>query len=167
MALLSIEPLSKIHLFQGLQDYQLELISHLLMPLTVAQGEYILKEQTRGDKIYILFDGKVKVTKELVKGFDDQEAGEKMLATLSSEYYPTFGENGILDNNTRSANVIAITPCELFTLSQKDFDDFAVDHPAIAYQIMKNVASIQSKRLIDTDDNLVKLATALFISVSR
>jgi len=162
-----MEILGKIRLFQGLQDYQLELISHLLKPFSVAQGEYILREQTQGDQIFILFEGKVKVTKELIKGFDDQEAGEKMLATLSSDSYPTFGENGILDKNTRSANVIAIAPCQLYTLSQKDFDDFAVDHPSVAYTLMKNVASIQSERLISTDDNLVKLATALFISVSR
>jgi CRP-like cAMP-binding protein len=167
MDVLNLESLKKIRLFKGMQDYQLELISHLLQPLTIPQGEYIIKEQTTGDQIFILLKGQVRVTKELIKGIEDHDAGEKQLATLSCDFCPTFGENGLLGKNLRSANVIAMTECQLYTLTQKDFDEFAENHPNIAYVIMKNIASVLSERLITTDDNVVKLATALFISVSR
>jgi CRP-like cAMP-binding protein len=164
---LALITLKKIRLFQDLQDAQIELIGKLLKPLAIPQGEYIIKELTVGDQIYILLSGKVRVTKELVKGIDDHDAGEKQLATLSCDYCPTFGENGLLGRNLRSANVIAITECQLYTLSQSDFDLFAAHYPEIAYIVMKNIASVLSERLIKTDENLVKLATALFISVSR
>lgn len=167
MEQISLDILQKIRLFHGLQIYQLELISHLMQPLTIPQGEYIIREQTTGDKIYMLMQGTVRVTKELVKGIDDQDAGEKQLATLDCAYCPTFGENGLLGKNIRSANVIASTECQLYTLAQADFEVFAKEHPAIAYLIMKNIASVLSERLINTDDNVVKLATALFIAVSR
>ena len=167
METLNLESLKKIRIFKGLQDYQFELIDYLLQPLTVQKGEYIIKDQTTGDQIYILLKGQVRVTKELIKGIEDHDAGEKHLATLNCEFCPTFGENGILGKNMRSANVIATTECQLYTLSQSDFDAFAADHPNIAYIIMKNIASVLSERLITTDDNVVKLATALFIAVSR
>jgi len=167
MGKFSFEDLRKIHIFNDITDKQIELVSLLLEQYNVAKGEYIIHEQTTGDHIYILMEGTVKVTKELVKGFESTEAGDKMLATLTSKCCPTFGENGLLGENLRSANVIAVTDCELYTISQKDFDKFAIDNPDIAYKIMRNIASVLSQRLISTDENLVKLATALYISVSR
>lgn len=167
MSLLAHDTLKKIRLFQDLQENQMELIGKLLRPLIIPQGEYIIRELTEGDQIYILLSGKVRVTKELVKGIEDHDAGEKQLATLSCDFCPTFGENGLLGRNLRSANVIAITECKLYTLAQSDFDLFASQYPEIAYIVMKNIASVLSERLIKTDESLVKLATALFISVSR
>jgi CRP/FNR family cyclic AMP-dependent transcriptional regulator len=167
MGKFSFDDLRKIRLFHDLTDKQIELVSLLLDHLKIAQGEYIIKEQTTGDHIFILMKGTVKITKELVKGIETQEAGDKMLATLTADSCPTFGENGLLGENLRSANVIAVTDCELYTLSEKDFDKFAVDNPDMAFKIMRNIASVLSERLINTDENLVKLATALYIAVSR
>ncbi|MBM4399416.1 MAG: cyclic nucleotide-binding domain-containing protein [Candidatus Cloacimonetes bacterium] len=163
----SFDDFRKVRLFQDLTDKQIELVSLLLEPLHITKGQYIIKEQTLGDHIFILMDGTVRVTKELVKGVDDQETGEKTLATITSALFPTFGETGLLGESLRSANVIAVSDCQLYTLSQKDFDHFTKDNPEIALKIMRNIASVLSDRLIDTDENLVKLATALYISVSR
>jgi CRP-like cAMP-binding protein len=167
MGKFTFDDIRKIRLFNDLTDKQIELVSLLLESVTVAKGQYIIKEQTLGDQMFILMQGTVRVTKELVKGIEDQEAGEKTLATLTSECCPTFGETGLLGENIRSANVIAVTDCQLYTLCQKDFEDFATQNPELAFKIMRNIASVLSDRLISTDENLVKLATALFISVSR
>jgi CRP-like cAMP-binding protein len=164
---ISLIDLKKIHIFNHLENAEVELSSSLLQHLHLLQGEYIIREATTGDHIYILMQGTVKVTKELVKGIESKETGDKMLATLTSDCCPTFGENGLLGENPRSANVIAVTDCELYTISQKDFDKFALDNPVVAYKIMRNIAIVLSERLVTTDENVVKLATALFIAVSR
>ncbi len=167
MGKFSFDDLRKIRIFHNLTDTQIEQVRLLLEPLNITKGEYIIHEQTTGNHIFVLMQGTVKVTKELIKGIDTQEAGDKMLATLTADCCPTFGENGLLGENLRSANVIAVTDCELYTLSQKDFNQFAIKNPDIAFKIMTNIASVLSERLISTDENLVKLATALYIAVSR
>lgn len=167
MGKFTFDDLRKIRIFHDLTDKQIELVSMLLEPLKVVKGEYIIREQTTGDHIFILMKGTVKITKELVKGIDTPETGDKMLATLTADYCPTFGENGLLGKNLRSANVVAVTDCELCTLSQQDFDKFSDDNPDLAFRVMRNIASVFAERLIKTDEDLVKLATALYIAVSR
>jgi len=158
----------RIKLFQRLPEQNTKDLLPLLKPVEIAKGEYILREESYGDTIFILVQGKVRVTKDLVKGFDeDMESTQKVIATLSADYLPTFGENGILGHAARTANVIAAEDCVLYTLHKEDFDAFAVTHYQAAFCIMQNIACILSERLNSTDDNLVKLATALYIAVQR
>jgi CRP-like cAMP-binding protein len=63
------------------------------------------------------------------------------------------------------ANIIALSDCELYTLSKADFDNFAEYNYQAGYIVMKNIARKLSESLKDTDNNLVKLATALYIAV--
>jgi hypothetical protein len=48
-----------------------------------------------------------------------------------------------------------------------EFDRFAEENTKAAYHIMKNIAEVLSQRLNTTDENLVKLATALYIAVQN
>ena len=48
-----------------------------------------------------------------------------------------------------------------------DFDSFANYDSKAAYIVMKNIARKLSQSLKSTDDNLVKLATALYIAVQH
>ncbi len=165
--MIELDLLPKIRLFQGLDKEQLKAIRSLLKKDFVPKGQYLVKENTYGETLYILCEGKVKVTKELIKGIDNAGVKEKVLATLSSDLLPTFGESGLLVHVVRTANVIAHTDCTVCTLSKEDFNDFAEKNYAAGYLIMKNIACILSERLYETDDNLVKLATAFYISVQR
>ncbi|HPF08291.1 MAG: cyclic nucleotide-binding domain-containing protein [Candidatus Cloacimonetes bacterium] len=160
--------IKRIRLFQALQEQDIRDLLPLLKPLSIPKGEYILREESYGDTISILVQGKVRVTKDLVKGFDEDLAStQKVIATLSADYLPTFGENGILGHAARNANVIAIEDCTLYTLNKEDFEAYAKNHYAAAFCIMQNIAMILSERLNSTDENLVKLATALYIAVQQ
>lgn len=166
--MLKLETLSKVPLFSGLNEAQLGFLQPLFRSLKVSKGHYILKENTFGDQFYLLVEGCVQVTKDLVKGFDeDQASTEKVLATLCSDALPTFGENGVLGQGARIANIIAQKDCLLYTLSKADFDSFAKANYQGAYIVMKNIAMKISETLKSTDDNLVKLATALYIAVQQ
>lgn len=166
--MLDEKTLKRIRLFKDLQEEELSALLPHLQAVSFKRGEYILREESFGDQIFILSKGKVRVTKDLVKGFDEDIAStEKVLATLSADYLPTFGENGILGHAARNANVIAAEDCLLHTLSKCDFDSFAREHYPAAYHIMQNIAQILAERLNSTDENLVKLATALYIAVQQ
>ena len=164
--MIELETLAKIPLFYDVNSEALAYLQPRFKQLLVNKGTVIIKENTEGDQIYILVKGIVQVTKDLVKGFDeDQLLTEKVLAKLSADSLPTFGENGVLGNGTRMANIIALSDCELYTLSKADFDNFAEYNYQAGYIVMKNMARKLSESLKDTDENLVKLATALYIAV--
>ncbi len=63
------------------------------------------------------------------------------------------------------ANIIALADSEFYTLARTDFDSFAANNYRAGYIVMRNIAQKLSQSLKATDDNLVKLATALFIAV--
>lgn len=166
--MLDEKTLKRIRLFHGLSDQDFKHLLPHLKPVSFKKGEYILHEESFGDHIFILVQGKVRVTKDLVKGFDEDVAStEKVIATLKADYLPTFGENGILGHAARNANVIAAEDCLLYTLGKAEFEDFARDNYPGAYHIMHNIAEILSDRLNSTDENLVKMATALYIAVQQ
>ena len=159
--------LEKVRIFAGLDEKQLELICEILKPCVFKKGDYILRDDTVGDTFYLLIEGNVRVTKELVKGIDNAGVGAKVIASLSADMLPTFGENGILGHAPRTANVIAQTDCTLYALAKHDFDQLAHRDVKVAYIITMNIAQVLSDRLHTTDDNLVKLATALYIAVQQ
>ncbi len=166
--MITLEVLSRVPLFKGLNEAQLIALQPLLKELKVPKGEYVIREGSMGDLIYLLFEGKVQVTKDLVKGFDeDQASTEKVLASLSGEMLATFGENGVLGNAPRTANIIAVQNSLLFTLAKADFDAYAANNYEAAYYIMTNIARKLSDSLSITDANVVKLATALYIAVRQ
>lgn len=166
--MIDVTILKRIPLFAGLEVYQLETLRGYLRREEYQKGNYILREQTTGDLMYLLVDGEAVVTKDLVMGFEqDQASTEKVLHTLKSDKLPTFGENGILGHAPRNANVIAQSDCVVYTLSKTDFDDFAVSDYKGAYFLMLNIARVISMRLNLTDVNVVKLATALYIAAQK
>ena len=166
--MIDLDTLSKVPLFNNITIEALTYLQPCFKQMLVPKGTVIIKENTEGDQIYVLVKGCVQVTKDLVKGFDtDQFWTEKVLAKLEGDSFPTFGENGVLGNGPRTANIIATTDCELYTLTKTDFDSFANYDSKAAYIIMKNIAMKLSESLKLTDDNLVKLATALYIAVQH
>jgi CRP-like cAMP-binding protein len=166
--MIDINILLRVPLFNGLSRQHLETLQPLFQPLKISKGHYVLREGTFGDQIYLLVEGCVIVTKDLVKGFDeDQASTEKVLATLCEDMLPTFGENGVLGHAARTANIIAQKDSLLYTLSKAEFDSFAADNHYAAYVVMTNIAKKLSENLQSTDANLVKLATALYIVVQQ
>ena len=166
--MIELSILRKVPLFKGLSSADLEALQPLLQPLTVGKGNYVIKENTFGDQIFLLVEGCVLVTKDLVQGFEkDQASTEKVLATLCGEILPTFGENGVLGHAARTANIIAQKDSLLFTLNKADFDSFAAANHQAAFVIMTNIARKLSENLQVTDANLVKMATALYIAVQQ
>lgn len=166
--MIDVTILKQIPLFSGLDETQLHTLRQFLKREEFVKGSYILREQTTGDLMYLLVEGEAVVTKDLVMGFDeDQASTEKVLHTLRCENLPTFGENGILGHAPRNANVIAQSNCVVYTLCKTDFDVFAESDYKGAFYLMLNIARVISMRLNMTDVNVVKLATALYIAAQK
>jgi len=159
--------LSSFQIFYGLSDEQLTQIETHLQTVTFPKGQYIIYENTSGNSMYFLFKGKVKVTKKLTLAIGDNDVEEKMLATLSDKDFPAFGEIGLVGAGKRTANVIALSDCVLFHLTRESYEKYVSEDVEAAYLIMKNIAIVLARRLESADDDVLKLATALSLAVSR
>ena len=98
---------------------------------TFGPDEEIFAEGDRGDGVYVILHGKVRIItftsdfKEIVLG--ELEAGQ------------IFGEMALIDNNPRSASVIPFTPCEVAFMSKKKFDHLIQTKSDLAYRFMSSV----------------------------
>lgn len=161
-----IESMRKVKLFNGLDEKQLLLIQSYMKREVVKRGDYIIREHDDGVEMYILRKGKVKITKKLTLEIEGLPNEEKTFSTLDDSDLPSFGESGLVKGSKRTANVISLTDCTLYALSQQDFDRIAEQDIHAAYVIMRNIAIRLSSILMHTDENVVKFATALSIAVS-
>jgi CRP-like cAMP-binding protein len=161
--------LKKVQIFNGLTESQLETISNFLAEEEIQKGHYIIKENTTGEKIYILCRGIVTITRKLTLDIGNIKNEEKKLATLSDKIQPlpSFGENAIVEAGIRTANVIAKTNCVMYSMTKDQFKEIENHDISISYIIMKNIATTIANRLKKTDENVIKLATALSIAVAQ
>ena len=67
--------LDKIHLFNGLKEEQLSGIGQTLVEKEMAAGQIVFKKNDKPDGFYMIFKGRVKVTRP-------REDGEDFLAWL-------------------------------------------------------------------------------------
>ncbi|WGS65750.1 cyclic nucleotide-binding domain-containing protein [Marinitoga aeolica] len=163
------EFLKNISLFKNLNDEQLSQISQILKPVNYKAGEIIVIEGQKGDTMYIFKKGKVQISHQLTLkiGSHHWEEGEKSMAILDAEKISFFGEMSLVTGSPRSATIKALSECELYEISKKDFEKLAEKRPDIGYKIMKEIAATLSHRIEGLNENILKLTTALSIALSK
>jgi CRP/FNR family transcriptional regulator, cyclic AMP receptor protein len=118
--------LSKVPFFSGLDDKFLKVIAQTGKELSYKPGTMIVKQGEMGIGFYLVLDGQVEVSK----------AG-KVLAKLSRGEF--FGEMSLIDDQPRSADVVASAPTRCFALSSWAFSGLMKEHPEMAMPILKEV----------------------------
>ncbi len=86
-----------------------------IQEMPVKSGQTIIKQGDEGDYYYIIKSGKCKVTRASKSG------SELTLATLSDG--DAFGEEALLSEAKRNANIIMTTDGTLMRLSKEDFNE--------------------------------------------
>ena len=109
----AIETLRAIPLFSGVNDPDLEEIASHLIERRYPRNTTIMEEGLSGDYMYVIRDGRVKVTKL------SEDGREKILEFLEAGDF--VGEMAILERAPRSASVKTLTPVRLMALSRTDF----------------------------------------------
>jgi len=84
----------RIPLFRGLEDEELKAIANLSKEMTFREGEAIVKEGDAGLGFYVIAEGRAVVRRK-----------SKVVAKLERGSF--FGEMALLDDQPRSADVIA------------------------------------------------------------
>lgn len=91
-------------------------------------GQIIFLEHEPGNELYIIQEGKVKITKLVGNN-------EVLLAVLKKG--DIFGEMALLDNKPRSASAIAFGPTKLMAINRANFEPTVQAHPEIASKIIE------------------------------
>ncbi len=107
-------------------------------------GEVLFDEGDKGDVMYLIREGKIKITK-------GQGEDEKVLAVLKEGDF--FGEMAIIDGSPRSASAIAVTPTSLLVIDKETFKSKLKENPLIEYTL-----ETLTRRLRTTDEQ-IKLLT--------
>ena len=140
------ELLSKVGLFSGLNNEDLNRLAEFCVELTFKKDETLIKQGERGVGLYVVVSGEVKIVKKTAGG-DELE-----VAFHGSGDF--FGEMAVLDDAPRSASVIAVEDTECLFLSAWDFKARMKLHPEIAVEILPVVV----KRFRETNKKLLALS---------
>jgi CRP/FNR family cyclic AMP-dependent transcriptional regulator len=129
----------------------------------------ILKEGEAGETMYIMEEGMVEISKTLVmqRGREEATGRDKILTKLSAEDHAIFGEVALFEQSKRTATVVALTDCRMLEISKSGFLRLAEENPRIGYKITRNIVQLLCSRLRKTDEDTIKLTTALSIALSR
>jgi CRP-like cAMP-binding protein len=147
-----VDQLAQIQLFVGLKREALELIAKVATEESYARGEKIFRHGEVGDKLYLILDGKVRISRE-VPGM-----GEEALAVLGPGQ--AFGEMALLDESPRSADAVVHDRCRVLCVSKDGFDDLLFLHKDLAYEVLWSVVRMLIGRLRETNDKLTFLSTS-------
>jgi CRP-like cAMP-binding protein len=101
-------------------------------------GEIIIKQNTLGNSLYVIQEGKVEV-------IDENNGNEIKIAELGETEF--FGEMGLFEKDVRSCTVRALGDAKVLTVDKKNFYKTIQQDPTIAYRLLE----IMSKRLRQTN----------------
>ena len=130
----------QVPLFTGLADADIRELMAVARKRTFRSGEIIFHRDDPGQVLYIIKEGKVKIS--LISP-DGQE-----ISLVVFGKGECFGEFAILDGLPRSADASALERVECYTLQRSDFHKAIMKNPQIAIQVMEAL----TKRLRTTDD---------------
>lgn len=134
--------IDRVRIFRGLSGEELLPLLETAEKCTFGSGETIIREGSTGAWLYVIIDGRVSVQKS---------AGGPPTELASLGAGDSFGEMSLVDQELRSASVIAETPCVLLRLSEAACQK----HPTGSAKIYRNIAHVLSRRLREMDDAYV------------
>ncbi len=112
-----------------------------LQRLALAEGETLFRAGEPGDRLYVLAQGSISV----LSGARAAGQAAQRLATFMPGVI--FGETAMLDGGGRTATAVAEQPSTVYVLTRAALDDIRRDDPALASQILLNLAGELSSRL--------------------
>ncbi|MBN1572811.1 MAG: cyclic nucleotide-binding domain-containing protein [Deltaproteobacteria bacterium] len=136
---MDISYIKKLNLFQDLNDKELDTVSKLLMIENYPKDHVLFRRGDRGDKLYIISKGAVRISLEI------ENKKEEALAVLNAGEH--FGEMALVDDAPRSADVIIHEDAELLVLSKENFKEISLNHRDIAYKMFWVLLKTISSRL--------------------
>lgn len=132
-------------LFAALDDDGAAALRASMTQSTVGRGEVIFAEGDAGDRLYVIVDGKVKLSQTSADG------REQVLVVLGAG--GMFGELSLFDPGSRTSTATAVTDTVLLGLGQRDLRPWLTGRPEVAEALLQALA----QRLRRTNEAMADL----------
>ena len=136
----ALESLRAIPLFSRVSDADLEDLASHLIERRFPKHTTVVEEGLPGDYMYVIREGRVKVTKA------SEDGREKIMNFLEAGAF--FGDMALLSNEPRSASVKTLESSRLLALSRRDFIDLLRQSPDMALAVIEELTN----RLRETNE---------------
>jgi signal transduction histidine kinase len=125
-------------LFAGLSDQDTEWLASMAKTVTLPAGEYLMREGTAGDSLYVVIKGELQVVK--------RSGGQDVVLAVRGPG-EIFGEMSLLDRAPHSASVLALQECQLLEIGRDAFMELLATRPQATLAILRTV----TERLRNTE----------------
>jgi CRP/FNR family transcriptional regulator len=137
--------LAQSPLFATLDAESAATLESALTRRTLARGHVVFREGDPGDRLFVVLDGKVKISRAALDG------RENLLAVLGVS--EMFGELSLFDPGPRTATATTITETVLASLDHDDLRPLLTERPGVAVQLLAALA----QRLRRTNEAMADL----------
>jgi CRP-like cAMP-binding protein len=149
--------LKNIPVFKTFSDDNLKVVMESFHIISVEKGGDIVFQEDEGTDLYIVLKGKVKVS------LTGKNGNELVLTALREGDF--FGEMSLIDDTTRSANVVAEEDTFLGVLKRERFISILKEEPLVAFDMLtatvkrlrKADEMIETLAFLDVNERLIKL----------
>lgn len=139
------DPLTRAPLFVGLDEEGTTALRASMSRVRLGRSRTLFSEDMEGDRLYVVIEGKVKLTRTAADG------RENLLAVVGPG--EMFGELSLFDPRPRTANAVAVTDVVLAGLGHDDMREWLKGRPEVASHLLRALA----RRLRRTNDILADL----------
>jgi CRP/FNR family transcriptional regulator, cyclic AMP receptor protein len=141
----------KVDLFRerGLSAGEMKLLATFSSEERFREGSMIFREGEKGDKLYIVLDGRVRISK-FIPG-----VGEEALAVLDRGDF--FGEMALIDDKPRSADAKAHeSDATVLSIDRATLNEILSMDPHASLQFLNLLCRMISRRLREINDKIVQ-----------
>jgi len=128
----------------GLDADAIALLESMMTERRVPEGQAIFRRGDPGDAMYVSVHGQVGIWLPADPG---AAAGGRARRMVSYAPGVVFGEIGLLQNQTRSADAIAEDDVILLELARPQYERIAAEHPALLAKLLLNVGMLLASRV--------------------
>ncbi len=137
--------LRRTPLFAALDDAAAAALRATMGQVTVARGDVVFSEGEPGDRLFIIADGKIKLSQT------SSDGREQVMAVLGPG--EMFGELSLFDPGMRTSTAAAVTDSVLLGLGQRDLRPWLTGRPEVAEALLQALA----QRLRRTNEAMADL----------
>jgi len=137
--------LAEVPLFAALDDDATAALTAVMTTRDVDRGHVVFSEGDAGDRLFVVLDGKVKISRTANDG------RENLLTVLGPA--EMFGELSLFDPGPRTATATAVTRSRLASLDHDDLRPVLLERPNVSVHLLRALA----QRLRRTNEAMADL----------
>jgi len=152
-----LNKLKQIPLFADIKNdnEQVAAFGSICAQKTVPAGEVIIKEGEHGSEMFIMLKGRVAIRRRTRAGDD------YTVVNLRAEDNVFFGEMALIDDDTRSATIVALEDSEFLVVTKESFQKMGRSQPEVVLPITMQIGKILASRLRKTTGDMLTIFDAL------